>query len=333
MNWKRAASGIYASHPARVEGPIRVVAGLSDIVALMREKQSEPKIIVTNVAGGSAVSTIIRRAKAIVSTIGGPKSHIVVVARDYNMPCIVAAAELDLEALTDNTVMRMNEDGTIELADAEPGAQTATAETAAEDAAAAPAGESHTPAELEVLRAIGFAGAVETASDLVGCGEASDIRDTLTRLGTAGLVSSDSVITLMPAGEAVLASWFERDRAGLSPAEQDAMHEAFRPLDREIKSLASAWQEADAADDWDARLQTIEALTALHEATLAFLDSYASTLPRLAVFRERLGQACEKVLDGETEYFTGVKVDSYHTAWFSLHEDLLRLLARERDPE
>lgn len=117
MTWRPVASGLFASHPGEVEGPIRVVAGLQEIVALMREPPGEPSIIVTNVAGGSAVSTIIRRAKAIVSTIGGPNSHIVVVARDYSMPCIVGASELDLASLTNGTRMRMRPDGTVELSD------------------------------------------------------------------------------------------------------------------------------------------------------------------------------------------------------------------------
>ena len=115
MSWVNVASGLYASQPSEVEGLIRIVVGLPAIVALMREPEGEPAIIVTNVAGGSAVSTIIRRAKAIVSTIGGPNSHIVVVARDYNMPCIVAAAGLDLSTLVSGTRMQMHANGSIDI--------------------------------------------------------------------------------------------------------------------------------------------------------------------------------------------------------------------------
>ena len=115
MSWVEVASGLYASQPSEVEGPIRIVVGLPAIVALMREPEGDPAIIVTNVAGGSAVSTIIRRAKAIVSTIGGPNSHIVVVARDYNMPCIVAASALDLATLVNGSKMRMHAGGSIDI--------------------------------------------------------------------------------------------------------------------------------------------------------------------------------------------------------------------------
>lgn len=119
MSWIPVARGLFASHPSEVEGLVRVVAGLKEIVALMKEPPGDPCIIVTNVAGGSAVSTIIKRAKAIVSTIGGPNSHIVVVARDYNVPCIVGAADLDLARLVPGSRLRMHADGVVELAGAD----------------------------------------------------------------------------------------------------------------------------------------------------------------------------------------------------------------------
>lgn len=115
MSWNQVASGIFASKPQDIEGPVRVVVGLQQIVALMKEPIGEPSIIVTDVAGGSAVSTIIKRAKAIVSTIGGPNSHIVVVARDYEVPCIVGAERLAIGDLKNGDQMRLRADGTIYL--------------------------------------------------------------------------------------------------------------------------------------------------------------------------------------------------------------------------
>ena len=39
------------------------------------------------------------------------------------------------------------------------------------------------------------------------------------------------------------------------------------------------------------------------------------------------------MLSGEIDYVSGVKVGSYHTVWFELHEDLLRLLGRSREAQ
>ena len=33
---------------------------------------------------------------------------------------------------------------------------------------------------------------------------------------------------------------------------------------------------------------------------------------------------------GEIDWVSGVRIDSYHTVWFELHEDLLRMLGRTR---
>jgi len=119
MAWKEIASGQFASEPRELEGPVRIVCGLDQIVAFMKEPIGEPSIIITNVAGGSAVSTIIKRAMGIVSTIGGPLSHIVVVAKDYGVPCIVGASELPISDLRNGDRMRLYPNGRIEIQHAE----------------------------------------------------------------------------------------------------------------------------------------------------------------------------------------------------------------------
>ena len=113
MSWVKVASGLFASCPQEVEAPIRVVKGVKDIVGLMKGGSDEQHIAVTTVAGGSAVSTIIKHTKAVVTTIGGPQSHIVVVSRDFGVPCIVDASTLDVDALANGSTMRLTEEGDI----------------------------------------------------------------------------------------------------------------------------------------------------------------------------------------------------------------------------
>ena len=79
-------------------------------------------------------------------------------------------------------------------------------------------------------------------------------------------------------------------------------------------------------------MAAVEALTNLHERTLRLTGNHIAAMPRFVEFRDRLGNALEKVLDGDTNFFVGVDVDSYHTIWSQFHEDLLRLLQLERDP-
>ena len=46
---------------------------------------------------------------------------------------------------------------------------------------------------------------------------------------------------------------------------------------------------------------------------------------------DKLGAALEKAEDGAIEWVSDAKIESYHTLWFELHEDLLRLMRRERE--
>jgi hypothetical protein len=47
-------------------------------------------------------------------------------------------------------------------------------------------------------------------------------------------------------------------------------------------------------------------------------------------FLHRLEAALDRVDAGEHDYVSGVRVDSFHTVWFQMHEHLLRLTGRER---
>jgi len=278
----------------------------------MKEPVGEPTIILTNVAGGSAVSTIIKRAKAIISTIGGPNSHIVVVARDYRVPCIVGATGLDLASMAAGARLRMCADGTVQIWNDEDSAQPGDQ-------------------QARVLRNVDFAGAVGSASEIIGAG--ANVAAVLKELAAAGLIEDAGAIIVTPAGSAALALWYARDRGRLDAATCDKLHVEFRPLDLRVKKIATAWQDADARDDWDRRVAATEALASLHADTLRFFDCFQPLLPRLDEYRNRLSAALEHVMNGETEYFVKVQIDSYHTIWFQMHEDLLRLLERERDPE
>jgi hypothetical protein len=50
----------------------------------------------------------------------------------------------------------------------------------------------------------------------------------------------------------------------------------------------------------------------------------------MKAYAGRLAAAYDRALAGETDFVSGVRVDSYHTVWHELHEDLLRVLGRTR---
>jgi len=64
-------------------------------------------------------------------------------------------------------------------------------------------------------------------------------------------------------------------------------------------------------------------LAALNDRALPLVRQLAEVLPRLRPYAGRLGQSCQRFLQGETNMFTGVMCGSYHDVWMELHEDLI----------
>jgi hypothetical protein len=59
----------------------------------------------------------------------------------------------------------------------------------------------------------------------------------------------------------------------------------------------------------------------------------AERLARFDGYGRRFRDALGRVQAGEVEWFTRPMMDSYHTGWFELHEDLLATLGIERAKE
>ena len=63
------------------------------------------------------------------------------------------------------------------------------------------------------------------------------------------------------------------------------------------------------------------------------VDDLARTLDRYGTYGPRLRRAVARVEAGEGDWFTKPSLPSYHTVWFELHEDLIRLAGRTRAEE
>lgn len=118
-----------------------------------------------------------------------------------------------------------------------------------------------------------------------------------------------------------------------------AAYERFEAINKELKQLITDWQtievggqrvpndHANTAHDET----VIDRLGALYERAEAVLKALSSGVPRLATYARKLLAALERAEDGDIEWVSGARIESYHTLWFELHEDLLRILGRERD--
>ena len=112
----------------------------------------------------------------------------------------------------------------------------------------------------------------------------------------------------------------------------------FLVLNAELLQLCSDWQvkrggtpndHRDSEYDWS----VIDRLVALDERAGAVARHAGAAVARLAPYRSRLRAARALVEDGQHEWFTSPRIDSYHTVWMQWHEDLLLTLGLERPIE
>ena len=71
----------------------------------------------------------------------------------------------------------------------------------------------------------------------------------------------------------------------------------------------------------------------IHGAVLPICADLSGVMKRFEPYAPRLQHAIDRVEAGQQEWFTGALIESYHTVWFELHEDLLATLGIARDSE
>ena len=194
------------------------------------------------------------------------------------------------------------------------------------------------------LRLKGFAEG-EAVAAMTGLSTA-DIEPVLKELGEAELAKRRegrvSGWALTPAGRDQHAA-LVADELGAAGARDvvDGCYHRFLDVNQEMLAVCTAWQlredqGAQALNDHsDAAYDNavIERLASIDERVQPVCDDLAGALERFTRYGARLTDALEKVRSGDHEWFTKPVIDSYHTVWFELHEDLLTTLGIERASE
>jgi hypothetical protein len=132
----------------------------------------------------------------------------------------------------------------------------------------------------------------------------------------------------------------ELNAAACRPQVESA-YQRFLAINQEMLACCTQWQVrtvggTDAPNDHsdpahDAK--AIAALGAIDDAVQPACAELGDALERFAGYGPRLREARTKVEAGDTDWFTKPLIDSYHTVWFELHEDLLVTLGIERSKE
>ena len=150
----------------------------------------------------------------------------------------------------------------------------------------------------------------------------------------------DGKYMLTPCGQMMLAGEYSRFNDALrANADFVAAYQRFEVINKDLKQLITDWQTMDVGGkrvandhsnkDYDERV--LGRLGDLHERFEPVLKKLCAGEPRLTVYADKLGVALEKAEDGDLAWVSDAKLDSYHTVWFELHEDLLRLLGHVRE--
>jgi hypothetical protein len=198
--------------------------------------------------------------------------------------------------------------------------------------------------DIELLAVHGVAvkkaGAAGAVADLLGR-DADEVAAALDAAAAQGrLLAARGTYMVTPDGRAWLDEQYPIVFASFrADPEATAAYERFERVNRELLTLFTDWQMIQAGGeriandhtdaDYDARI--IDRLGELHERSERPLARFAALDERLGQYPRRLEIAYDRVLAGASEYVSGARVDSYHTIWFELHEDLLRMLGRERE--
>ena len=123
--------------------------------------------------------------------------------------------------------------------------------------------------------------------------------------------------------------------------EINSNYQDFLSSNQKFLSLCTDWQlrtvngEQEINDHSDTAYdeEVIARLVDINSEIQPVCESLADSLNRFEGYSRRFSEALHKVQNNEPEWFTKPMIDSYHTIWFELHENLLVTLGIERTKE
>lgn len=179
----------------------------------------------------------------------------------------------------------------------------------------------------------------EAVAELTGLSLATAQAQLAAAVAAGRAIEAQGAFTLSPLARVALQARYEVDFAAqrADPAFTAAYH-GFERINPDLKQVITDWQTMpvrgerrvnDHSDpDYDDKV--IDRLCALHERAETVLAGLARGLPRMAIYGKKLEAALDRVETGDVDWVSDIHRDSYHTVWFELHEDLLRIMGQTR---
>jgi hypothetical protein len=190
--------------------------------------------------------------------------------------------------------------------------------------------------ELTVLQAVRLKGRVRPA-DLAKTldVDVADIAEAIRQLVAGGLLIEGPTLRISPNGRTRLADLLATERRDVDSAALGAAYHEFRLVNTDFKALVTDWQLKDGRpnnhEDADYDGAVLARLYDVHQRVAPITAAVAAQLPRLSAYPAKLTAALDKVKAGEIAWLTRPLIDSYHTVWFELHEELILAVGLTRE--
>ena len=193
--------------------------------------------------------------------------------------------------------------------------------------------------ELTVLQAVRLKGRVSPADLAATLDEGlPEITKTVEQLTASGLLVAGAVLRISPDGRTRLNTLLAEERDGIDPAAVAAAYAEFQRVNPDFKRLVTDWQlkggpegKPNTHDDADYDAAVLARLDGVHQRVAPIVEAAATALPRLGAYLAKLRAALDRVRAGETAWLTRPLIDSYHTVWFELHEELILAVGLTRE--
>jgi pyruvate,orthophosphate dikinase len=353
------ASGLAAS-PGRVTGQLRTAID----EAIEAETRGEHVVLVRRETSPADIAGMAA-AVGLVTTLGGLVSHAAVVARSWGLPAVVGVAGVTVEptglTVGDRFVavgetLTIDGDHGLVLLGEHPGDEVELEEvrilrgwrragsgpTAGAVAASTGAAESATVESCTRVMALKGMAKADAVAEVLGC-SSDDVSSVI-----ADLVADEKAqelpgerFRLLPDAVAEVDARFAADAERLGPVIEPLLDDFHAANDR-FKQVITSWQmrEVDGetvpndhsdADHDDAVLLRLD--SEIHQAIVPIIETVAASEPRFARYHDRLNAALDAIAAGDQQMVAHPLADSYHTVWFELHEELIRLTGRNRADE
>ena len=149
------------------------------------------------------------------------------------------------------------------------------------------------------------------------------------------LLVKGPIIMPLPAGTALVGEFLCLAPDAPQRERVTSTFHRFLPVNRQLRDLCTAWQcrpdgsvndHADAGYDAEIR----DRLDDIDDSVAPLLKRFAEDLPRLSAYRERLTLALTNLDDGDNAWFASPLIDSYHTVWMHIHQELLLTIGMSR---